>query len=191
MSCAECLALSGAYIDDVMDPADRAPFDLHIDRCPACARYVRVLRKGLQLVQDLPSVQPSPDFRIRLHRRLHGLAEERRAQALSVQAGATVTIALAATFAMVAFLPAIGARQAERGTAAAEVPSARADLAAVDGAGLVSRLPNAWNAYVRPSVAPPPSMTAALPGPYSPLVVQSPRAGASTGLALLTAYIAE
>ena len=192
MTCAECIALSGDYVDGLIDAFGRSRFEDHLRLCPACARYVRVVRRGLEVVHALAPVEPSPEFRIRLHRRLHGLADERRVRAIPVLAGAGVTVALAAAVAVAAWLPLLPNTQAPAELASVEWPM-------VDPVGMQSRIAqsapwkplNIWLLFDRQTLASPPSMTAALPGPYSPLVVQPPSIGRPAGRAILAAYLIE
>jgi len=192
MTCTECIALSGDYIDGLIDAFGRSRFEDHLRGCPACARYVRVLRRGLAVVRGLDPVEPSPEFRVRLHRRLHGLAEEQRAVALPVLAGAGVTLAVVATVAVAAWLPLSGPTNSPAEIASAEQQADRVEsLSRIGSESAPWRPLNGWSPWVRPTLAPPSSMTVALPGPYSPLVVQPPSVGRPMGRAILAAYLIE
>ena len=70
MDCREFLHSYSEY-DDSLVPAHEADrFRAHMAECPSCARYDRVLRKGRMLARQLPPPEPSPDFILRLERRL-------------------------------------------------------------------------------------------------------------------------
>ncbi|MCI0435403.1 MAG: zf-HC2 domain-containing protein [Gemmatimonadetes bacterium] len=191
MTCADCIARSGDYVDGTIESLDRAGFTRHLTECEACARYVRVLRRGLAIVRELEPVQPSAEFTGRLHRRLHGLHEEQQSQARSLFAGATVTLALAASMAIASWLPIFSRGEPADMVASGEPEPIRIDASRSAGDAVPWMMPNALSPLVRPFLSPPPSMTAALPGPYSPLVVQPPAVGRSTGRAFLTAYLVE
>src|SRR5690606_18291876 len=62
MTCQEFLARYSEYLDERLEPLESALWRAHMNRCPSCARYDRVLRRGLALVRDLPEVEPSSDF---------------------------------------------------------------------------------------------------------------------------------
>lgn len=45
----------------------------HMRECPACSRHDLLVRRSLLLVRNLPTIEPSPDFRHRLDARLRTL----------------------------------------------------------------------------------------------------------------------
>lgn len=77
----------------------------HMQRCPACARHDTRIRRSLLLVRNLPTVEPSPEFRVKLEARLRAerLAGEAVAPRRRRATGAVVT-ALAAGIAFVAYV---------------------------------------------------------------------------------------
>ena len=187
MTCAEWMAGSSDYLDDLLGPSDRTAFDEHLAVCGNCARYRRIVSRGLDMVREAATIEPSPDFTVRLNRRLRGLDEERYQKQQSVVSGAAVTVALASVIALAAWSPILRPWAESRASAVA----AAVTDAAEDGD---EEWPNGsrLTPYVRPVVSPPPSMTAAFPGPYSPLVVEPPAVGRwSAGRAILAAYLTE
>lgn len=70
MDCSEFLTRYSDYDDSLVPPTEADRFRAHMDRCPVCARYDRVLRKGRMLARQVPRVEPSPDFVPRLRARL-------------------------------------------------------------------------------------------------------------------------
>ena len=52
----------------------------HLEGCPRCARFDTTIRRGLLVVRNLPTVQPSRDFLPRLEARLHHGPEISRGQ---------------------------------------------------------------------------------------------------------------
>ena len=167
MTCHDCIARANEFIDETLGSLERARHAAHLERCAGCARYHRVLRKGLRLAQDLGEIQPSDQFAVRLRGRLRGLEDEQASRDRAVLSGASVVIAVAGLVALAAWAP-IWQEAAE----------ARASMALVDDA--VPGLPPEWPSrdwwYGGPggSVIPVGNRSAAFPGPYSPLVVQPP-----------------
>ncbi|NUR27663.1 MAG: anti-sigma factor, partial [Catenulispora sp.] len=59
MSTAEIHLLTGAYVLDSLDAADRAAFDRHLATCPSCSAEVAELREAVaRLADDAWSVPP-------------------------------------------------------------------------------------------------------------------------------------
>lgn len=77
----------------------------HMQGCPACARHDTRIRRSLLLVRNLPTVEPSPGFRVKLEARLRAerLGGESVAPRRRRATGAVVA-ALAAGIAFVAYV---------------------------------------------------------------------------------------
>jgi hypothetical protein len=134
----------------------------------------------------MPFVEPSPGFTVRLDRRLRGIDEARYLKQQSALSGALVTIALASLIALAAWSPVFRSATEE----VSRLSSVEPDAATRSGDDWRSAA--GLSPYLRPGVSPPPSMTAAFPGPYSPLVIEPPAVGRwSAGRTLLTAYVSE
>jgi anti-sigma factor RsiW len=78
VSCAEFLRDFSEYRDGYMDPAGSAAMEAHHAGCAACARYSRVLDKGIEELRSLPGIEPSYDFHARLQHRIYNLEERAR-----------------------------------------------------------------------------------------------------------------
>ena len=76
MTCDEFLTHYSDYLDECFGPADAARWGAHISECPSCARYDRVMRRGLTLVRELPPMVPGEDFTPRLQHRLYHVQDE-------------------------------------------------------------------------------------------------------------------
>ncbi|HEY3315184.1 MAG TPA: DUF4349 domain-containing protein [Bacillota bacterium] len=76
MRCDDVRELLSGYIDGTLDLDERSWVEEHLRRCHECASEVAALRTTLALVQQLDEVEPPPDFRAKLRRRI--LAEQRR-----------------------------------------------------------------------------------------------------------------
>ncbi len=180
MTCQDCIAQVTDFLDETLSPIEWARHASHIERCASCARYHRVLRRGLGLVRDVAEIEPTPGFRTRLHRRLRGVNEERRRRERAAS-GAALVLVVAGLVALAAWVPIWQeAMQAQRATAFSLQADARPGLPpemdmmdwwypGLDGSAAVSR------------------PAATFPGPYSPLVIQPPvvTGGASNGAALV------
>jgi hypothetical protein len=59
-----------AYVDDLLAAVEMDGMRAHLGRCPSCARQDTAVRRSLMLVHNLPTIEPSPDFMVRLHARL-------------------------------------------------------------------------------------------------------------------------
>ncbi|MGD8276757.1 MAG: hypothetical protein PVH00_01970 [Gemmatimonadota bacterium] len=169
MTCQDCIGQTTDFLDETLSPIDRARHAAHIERCPSCARYHRVLKRGLGLARDVAEIEPSAGFRMRLHGRLRGLEEERRRRERAAS-GAALVLAVAGLVALAAWVPvwqdAMQARRSSamtlEGDAVPGPPPPGSEMmdwwwyGGMGGAAAASR------------------PAAAFPGPYSPLIVQPP-----------------
>ena len=98
MNCSQILESFTDYDDEVLEASARADFEMHLEGCTSCRRYVEVVRKGRSLLAVLPPVEVGEDFTPRLQHRLfhvedgHVLARER-----SAGSGTTAVTLLAMT----------------------------------------------------------------------------------------------
>lgn len=79
MNCLEFRNQYLAYVDRTLPPAAQSAAEGHLDACSICARHDLAMRRGLLMLRNLPSVEPSADFFARLTDSLHRLerADER------------------------------------------------------------------------------------------------------------------
>jgi anti-sigma factor RsiW len=169
MTCQQFIAGYTEYLDSEQPDELRDRFEVHLARCPSCARYDRVLRQGLRLVQEVPELPPSPDFELRLQHGIFHLRDERtRRPRVSPTSGAAL-LAVAGLVALAAWGPlspsggVIDSGQPTLASPAAELPAVGGTDVWFVGAPPV---------YIDPDA--PPSISLAFPGPYSPLVVEPP-----------------
>jgi hypothetical protein len=109
MNCREFLTRHSEYIDALIEPADAARLRSHVEACPSCARYDRVVRRGAQLARELlPRVEVSDDFEPRVrHRLLHvrdDMTRGRTGIAPTYTAAASVVLIVAAAAAALALV---------------------------------------------------------------------------------------
>lgn len=104
MSCNEVLELHSEYIDGVLDADTTLQVRTHLDGCSDCARYDHTVRKGTQLFlrQSTTTVLDS-DFLQQLHTRIAEEDERMAFRPISINAGASVSIA--AVLALAAWVP--------------------------------------------------------------------------------------
>lgn len=177
LSCKEVLARHSEYLDGEMAPLDLERWRAHLAECALCARYDRVLRKGVRMLADRPAVEPDPTFKLHLRYRLAD--EERRSQLRPVTMNAAASVSVAAVLALVAWLPImVLARGDERAPAAAVTSLSTTDQRASEiawhgGHGMSER-----HAHDKPSVTLNHTTTAAslIGRRYTPLIVEPPTA---------------
>ncbi len=75
MRCEEFLEDYSDFCDGLLCAERRAEFEGHVATCPGCARYDRVLRRGVELLKALPGEGPDEDFMPRLVHRLYNIDE--------------------------------------------------------------------------------------------------------------------
>lgn len=134
-SCERFLAGYSAFRDDALPWEERVEMEVHLDECPSCARYDRVVSRGAQVLRELPELEVSDDFAARLQHRIYTEdLEAVRARNASRSATALATMGVAAAIAAAAWVPLV--RQNAGGealqTAAGTVPFTER-LAAWDG----------------------------------------------------------
>ena len=71
MDCEEFLQGYSEYADGLKTSDQLRQFELHLRSCPACAKYDRVVKQGIDLFRQLPRPDASPDFVPRLRHRLY------------------------------------------------------------------------------------------------------------------------
>lgn len=180
--CSELLARHGDYLDGMLAAHEAARLQWHMSVCCSCARYDRIVRRGIDLAREVPDITPTPDFEQRLQHRLHHVQGVVIAGESRAPAGAVATFAVAGLIALLAWSPLLldGANEpgtiatAERATPrnpAPGLPPLPARTPLLSGAG------DLWEpaAAVSPlSSGEMVRILATFPGPYSPLVVTPP-----------------
>lgn len=82
MDCREFREKHLAFVDDTLPGIELVGMQMHVTECDQCARHDAAVRRSLMLFRSLPRIEPSPDFSVRLQRRLDDarLADATRAQ---------------------------------------------------------------------------------------------------------------
>ncbi|MGH7444498.1 MAG: zf-HC2 domain-containing protein [Longimicrobiales bacterium] len=175
MNCQEFLKLHSEFLDERLPPSEAERCRAHVMSCASCARYDRIVRRGLELLRRLPAPSVSGDFTARLDQRV---LRDGREDALVERAGggATVALMIAALLALAAWGPLLRSNDVPRVDLVMETAS-RAAEPLVDP-GLLPA-PDWWEApdigrAFGGSMRPARHVELAFPGPYSPLIVMPP-----------------
>lgn len=129
MECEAFLEGYSDYLDGLLGAATEEEFERHIRECEHCARYDRVVQRGLALCHELPDIDGSPDFLPRLRHRIYHL--EDGIPMSSVRPGGSAALVAVAAVGLLAFawlpfatsvpveveLPAVAARAPRGGEA--------------------------------------------------------------------------
>jgi hypothetical protein len=192
MACAEYLEDHAAYMDGFLGAAESASHEAHADSCASCARYARVLNRGLALVRELPEIEASPHFEERLRHRIFHIedAAHLEARKMDARSGRSLAgVAIAATIALIAWSPMV-VQMFERASSSSD-----ANVTHVAARGsLMSEIQGAngrpeW--YVQPARGgieqTPVLRVVSDAGTYSPLIVSPPAARGPRAVRLVSA----
>ncbi len=102
LSCSEVITRHTDYIDGLMTALESECVRAHLETCRQCARYDRVIRRGVSLLKGQPALVPDADFLAELRNRIER-EDARRTMPISTTAAATLSVA--AVVALVAGLP--------------------------------------------------------------------------------------
>jgi len=164
LSCRQFHHLHAEYVDGYLCEEQTQAMRAHGDACPACSQLDVRVRRSLLALQTLPVIEPSADFRERLHRRLV-LSQRTERMPMPMPArtsthGIRWGLAGIVTAASVAFLvlaaPARTTTPGTTGPALARAPGPAASLATVATvAAVVSAAPAAAVASAEPMASKP------------------------------------
>jgi hypothetical protein len=143
MNCREFKSLHVGYIDDVLPAADMAEMRRHIGVCVPCGNLDVRIRRSLLVMRNLPQIEPSADFFVRLNLALQQApapAPARQPVAIATTfLLATTAIAAAVYFAMAIGVNRTGPQRLAAPTAVAASTPAPASL--INDAALVAAVP--------------------------------------------------
>jgi hypothetical protein len=145
MNCREFKSKHVGFVDDLLCAVDMADMHRHLRLCDRCASLDVRIRRSLMVVRNLPQIEPSADFYIRLSERLRTtpapLASDRFGSLATTAIVATAALAAAVYFAMAVQVH----RSAPIEPAASHVVAARPQLPAppepLSEANLVATVP--------------------------------------------------
>lgn len=70
MNCLQAENHFSAHLEDAIDYRTLKNFETHIEQCERCQREYVLFAQTLTEVEELPQIEPSPNFRATLHERL-------------------------------------------------------------------------------------------------------------------------
>lgn len=105
MKCEEFLKRYSEYRDERAAGDALEELERHREECEACARYDRVVSRGVRVLRGLPSPSPSPDFHDRLRHRIYHLEDRIPAAGSWSTGGAAILAAAAAGLLALAWVP--------------------------------------------------------------------------------------
>lgn len=95
MNCEHFLESYSDYADGLLEDSAQSECTEHVDRCPSCSRYVRVMQQAVDVFRELPSAEPASDFAPRLRHRLYHV-EDNIPWAAAHPGGSAAILAVAA-----------------------------------------------------------------------------------------------
>lgn len=107
MDCREFRNKHVAFVDDLLPAFEMDAMQRHVSVCPVCSRQDTKIRRSLMLVRNLPPIEASPDFFVKLNARLAEMGPESRtdvAVSRSYVTSAATFAALAAGIVAVAYM---------------------------------------------------------------------------------------
>jgi len=98
MDCRKFRDKHAIFVDNICSDLDALEMRSHMRFCSECDRFDTVVRRGILLVRNLPSIRPSPDFSARLSARIRAEAlNEAIASGTSPKFAQWVSLAAAVT----------------------------------------------------------------------------------------------
>lgn len=111
IDCNTFIARYSEFRDGELSWAEGEEMREHVDDCPACAHYHRVVQRGTDVFRALPELEVSDDFGDRLRWRLYQADDEMRRARAGASAGQVGgTFAIAALVAFAAWVPLMHSR---------------------------------------------------------------------------------
>ena len=94
MDCRDFKEKHFAFVDDTLPGIELIGMQVHLTECDECAKQDAMVRRSLLLFRNLPSIEPSPDFSIRLQEKLKAakLADQEANSGRARKLAATVAV---------------------------------------------------------------------------------------------------
>ena len=105
MDCRDFREKHLAFVDDTLPGIELVGMQVHLTECEGCARQDAIVRRSLMLFRNLPAIELSPDFSVRLQQRLH---EVKAADQAAIHSGRARKFAAAVGLTSVVMLGYIG-----------------------------------------------------------------------------------
>lgn len=159
MDCREFRDKHSLYVDLRCSLVEENKMRGHVRGCPKCSRHDTVIRRSLLLVRNLPTIEPSPDFRARLDARLRTITPFSAPASRSMRSSLGAFTALAAGVAFVTYLASEVLRRGSDDMVLTPVVAARQEQepSPVSTAAYVATVPtgmSVWPAIMVASQAP-------------------------------------
>lgn len=87
-----------AFIDDTLPGDELVAMQLHVGECCQCSHHDRAIRRGLMVFRNLPTIEPSDDFGMKLAARLHQASCSHRSPALRAPGLGTFAVVATVVF---------------------------------------------------------------------------------------------
>ena len=175
LSCKEVLARHSEYIDGEMAPPDTEKWRTHLATCTVCARYDRVLRKGVSLLAAKPELEPEPEFMLHLRYRL---ADEARRQEMPISNHMGAAVSVMAVLALVAWIPMMVSLGGTNGSGARvnalETGNESSEIAWHGSVAMLQEPSHVELAAPAAALEPTYSVVSLVHQSYSPLIIESP-----------------
>lgn len=133
MDCADFLENHSDFLDRRLEVYPLEAYRDHIAGCPSCARYDRVVQRGLRLVHEIEPTRPAPDFDSALQNRFYQLQGTLARQQAALSRVTAVALLSAAALVLATGLPTLTARESDVDLPPVVVDEPPAELA---GAGV-------------------------------------------------------
>ena len=176
LSCKEVLARHSEYIDGEMPAPDSEKWRAHLAACAVCARYDRVLRKGVSLLATKPEIEPEPEFMLHLRYRLADEAHRMETQLAKQHVAAAASVM--AVLALLAWLPMMISTgnpvDSTAAAGAAETGTASSEIAWHGSYAVHSEPSHVTLAAPAAALEPVYSVVSLIDPGYSPLIIESP-----------------
>ncbi len=94
MDCRDFKEKHFAFVDDTLPGIELIGMQVHLTECDKCASQDALVRRSLLVFRNLPSIEPSPDFSIRLQQKLNAakLADQEANSGRARKLAATVAV---------------------------------------------------------------------------------------------------
>jgi hypothetical protein len=103
MHCRDFKEKHVGFVDDTLAGVERVAMQRHVSECADCARHDAKIRRSLLLVRNLPTIQPSPGFALRLEAKLaEALLTPIRSSTIGKRVMAAATLAAVAMIGYIA-----------------------------------------------------------------------------------------
>ncbi|CAN5360905.1 hypothetical protein BH23GEM4_BH23GEM4_24290 [soil metagenome] len=109
VSCHEFISTYSDYRDGLVGAGLARSLARHRNECPSCARYDRVIRRGVEVARNIDGPSPSREFLPRLQHRIYHLEDDFRPDPFGSGVSVALLLMISVVFGVSAWLPAVRA----------------------------------------------------------------------------------